>query len=230
MAAKPIDVSARSLASAASTVAGHAERAAQPGPTPTGAAGGSSADAAAAAVAVRMRTTVTAMAARLATKGPQFQAMGQGAASGLQSEDAQNAGRITAVSDDTGKDLDRRGAGVQAAGFGPGGAQQAPANPAPGWPKPKYPLDLNDIKRLAPGAHGPYGYQELVPGSGVWIPDPATNAVQPGFLPPGSAKYPLDLNDIKRLPVDALGPRGYMELIPHSGIWVPDPHYPGSGG
>lgn len=38
--------------------------------------------------------------------------------------------------------------------------------------RPRFPLDLADIVRLAPGALGPHGFVELVPHSGVWVPDP----------------------------------------------------------
>lgn len=140
-----------------------------------------------------------------------------------------------------------------------------------------YWLDYDSIQQLPVGKPGPSGFMELVPGTGTWVPDPATNQLRPGFfppnvmpkypvdlstmqqyapkalgpaggieIPPGSgtwfanpkgtmssptmgdyhAKMPFDLGAIKRLPPDALGPaRGYTELVPHSGIWVPDPKY-----
>jgi hypothetical protein len=55
----------------------------------------------------------------------------------------------------------------------------------------------------------------------VWVPDPAG---------PGSArrppKFPLDVASIVRLAPGDLGPRGFMELVPGSGVWVPDPDAP----
>ena len=91
-------------------------------------------------------------------------------------------------------------------------------------------LDLNDIVQL--GVYdqqgrrvlGPSGYKELVPNSGTWVPDPSSPAYQPTPV-----EAPLDLNDIQQLPVyddhgrRVLGPHGYMELVPNSGTWVPDP-------
>lgn len=86
---------------------------------------------------------------------------------------------------------------------------------------PENALDLKDIKRTNPGALGPYGYMELVPGSGVWVPDPSS----PNYRP-SPAEAPLDLNDVMQLRPGALGPTGYMELVPNSGTWVPDPDSP----
>jgi hypothetical protein len=37
---------------------------------------------------------------------------------------------------------------------------------------PETALDLNDVVYKKPGEKGDYGYMELVPGSGVWVPDP----------------------------------------------------------
>lgn len=86
---------------------------------------------------------------------------------------------------------------------------------------PENALDLNDIMRKKPGELGPYGYMELVPGSGVWVPDPGS----PNYRP-STPQAPLDLNDIKQLRPGALGPSGYMELVPNSGTWVRDPASP----
>jgi hypothetical protein len=63
---------------------------------------------------------------------------------------------------------------------------------------------------------------ELVPGLGVWVPDPSVNALNPGTVDP-TAKAPLDLGSIERLAPGALGPPGYTELVPRSGVWVSDP-------
>lgn len=84
----------------------------------------------------------------------------------------------------------------------------------------QYWLDLDRIVQLAPDAKGPYGYIELSPGSGVWVPDP-------NHYPPGGglspAHRPIDLDRIERLAPGAKGPYGYTELVPNSGVWVPSP-------
>lgn len=113
---------------------------------------------------------------------------------------------------------------------GAGGVQalDAPLSPAPKDDPQKYWLDLSKIVQKAPGELGPWGYKELVPGSGTWYPDPAVETLHPGQFPSGPAKAPVDLNDIKQFTPDALGPYGYEELIPGSGTWVPEPgRYPG---
>jgi len=96
------------------------------------------------------------------------------------------------------------------------------------------PLDLNRIvqtgvyDRQGNRIHGPAGYVELVPNSGTWVPDP--RAVSPGASYP-APEAPLDLNDIHVYgTVDAggrpiFGMPWEMELVPHSGVWVPDPSY-----
>lgn len=84
----------------------------------------------------------------------------------------------------------------------------------------KYPLDLADLRPLAPGELPRYGEMQLVPG---WaVPDPTA----PGYSP-HPPRLPLDLQDIVKLPSDALGPRGYIRLSvlsDGSAIWVPDPN------
>jgi hypothetical protein len=102
--------------------------------------------------------------------------------------------------------------------------------------KPQTPdtrLDLNDIVRKAPydadgrRVLGPPGYKELVPNTGVWVPDPSSP-----LYSPTPVEKPLDLDDIVQLgTVDddgkrILGPTGYIELVPNSGTWVPDPNGP----
>lgn len=99
---------------------------------------------------------------------------------------------------------------------------------------PQTTLDLDDIIYLPPDENGnpslgPSGYMELVPGSGTWVPDPKSPSYRP--IPP---KAPLDYNDIVYIdptPDETgsvpLGPSGYMELVPGSGAWVPDPSSPG---
>lgn|GEM_PF-2435766 len=94
-------------------------------------------------------------------------------------------------------------------------------------------FDLNDIVRKNPfnphdrSTWGDPGYKELVPGSGVWIPDPRSPAYRPTPV-----EKPLDLDDIQQYPPydergqPVLGPPGYIELVPHSGTWVPDPNDP----
>lgn len=98
---------------------------------------------------------------------------------------------------------------------------------------PQTALDLNDIVYKRPfdpsdsSTYGDPGYKELVPDSGVWVPDPGSR-----FYRPTPVEKPLDLDDIVQLsPVDSdgnrvLGPSGYMELVPESGTWVPDPNGP----
>jgi hypothetical protein len=87
-------------------------------------------------------------------------------------------------------------------------------------------LDLNDIVYKTPGEKGDSGYMELVPHSGVWVPDPKSP-----FYRPTPVEAPLDYNDIEYYPnvpgkPKVLGPTGYMELVPGSGAWVPDPKSP----
>ena len=98
---------------------------------------------------------------------------------------------------------------------------------------PQSALDLNDIVYKKPfdpndpSTLGPRGYKELVPDSGVWVPDPSS----PSYSPTPVEK-PLDLDDIVQVAPygpdgkPTLGPSGYIELVPHSGTWVPDPNGP----
>lgn len=88
--------------------------------------------------------------------------------------------------------------------------------------KQKAQLDLDDIQRRNPGAPGPQGYQELVKGSGVWVPDPKSP-----YYKPHPPKHPLDLTQLQDRGRGSRGVPGEMELIPGSGVWVPDPNYPG---
>jgi uncharacterized protein YukE len=113
------------------------------------------------------------------------------------------------------------------------GGDEEPAN-ALGWKQsgggdedkqvdvPETTLDLSDIVRTAPGAKGDPGMMELVPGSGVWVPDPRSSTYRPK-----RPEAPLDLNDIEYLGPGVKGNPGMMELVPGSGAWVPDPSYPG---
>jgi len=102
-----------------------------------------------------------------------------------------------------------------------------PLSPASGDQLSPDVLDLTKIKRLAPGALGPYGYKELVQGSGVWYPDPSSGSTLAVGTPSlGAPKAPLDLHDIVHLAPGAKGPYGMQELIPGSGTWVPDPGSP----
>ena len=66
-------------------------------------------------------------------------------------------------------------------------------------------LDLNDIVYKKPfdpndlETRGPRGYKELVPDSGVWVPDPSSQ-----FYTPTPVEKPLDLDDIVQ--VSPFGP------------------------
>ena len=92
---------------------------------------------------------------------------------------------------------------------------------------PSTALDLNDIVYKKPydpndsSTWGDPGYKELVPNSGVWVPDPTSKSYRPTPV-----EKPLDLDDIVRLDPTALGPSGYIELVPDTGTWVPDPNGP----
>jgi hypothetical protein len=306
MADKTVAVQPGSLLSAASTVVAHVEQSATPpqaaAPIPKP---GSPVDAAAGAVAAGMQTKMAAMAAQLAPQGPALQATTTAGVSALQAQDGLNNDMIKAIPESMAKAASgamSAGANLFSAAVSVGtGSVVAPMstlstaikpmanvtpkpaptptpapptlaqttdsaqrmNPAPapqpaqghagspaqhtppapqsaqlagfgtGGPPPlkpaappKYPLDLSAIQRLAPGQPGPYGYMELVPGSGVWVPDPSVNGLHPGAVGP-TAQAPLDLGSIVRLAPGALGPPGYTELVPHSGVWVPDPGSPG---
>ena len=92
------------------------------------------------------------------------------------------------------------------------------------------PLDLSDVVYRQPyvsgdeSTYGPAGYMELVPGSGTWVPVPGGPA-----WPSEPPDNPLDLTQIEYRPPfvpgdeTTYGPSGYTELIPNSGVWVPDP-------
>lgn len=92
-----------------------------------------------------------------------------------------------------------------------------------------YYLDVvEDIKTADADGRLPYGYMELLPGSGVGIPDLSINQLKPGYWPPRSTempKHPLDLAQITVLKPGALGPYGSKELAPNSGVWIPDPQF-----
>lgn len=86
-------------------------------------------------------------------------------------------------------------------------------------------VGIDDIRRVPPGELLPYGYMELLPGSGVGVPNPATNSLHPGWWPPNQMPaHPIDLAQMKSLAPGALGPYGYTELVPGTGVWIPDPH------
>ncbi|MCV7280537.1 DUF4226 domain-containing protein [Mycolicibacterium flavescens] len=89
-------------------------------------------------------------------------------------------------------------------------------------PIPDSTLDLADIVYKDPAELGDFGMMELVPHSGVWVPDPRSRVYQ--AKPP---KAPLDLNDIVYRGPGAKGEPWEMELVPGSGAWVPDPNHPG---
>jgi uncharacterized protein YukE len=87
---------------------------------------------------------------------------------------------------------------------------------------PETTLDLSDIVYKGPGEKGDPGMMELVPGSGVWVPNPRSR-----FYKPTPVRAPLDLNDIEYLGPESKGQPWQMELVPGSGAWVPNPNYPG---
>jgi hypothetical protein len=220
MAGKPVRVRPDALLSAASTVAAHLERSAAPAPVALAVTTGSPVDAAAGSAAVGVQTKMSALSAQLTAKSSALQGSTAAGTAGLETQDGRNAATLAVVrATDMGRSLAANGVQLMSAGT------EAPPPCTPAAP-PKIPLDLSAIQRLAPGAPGPYGYTELVPGSGVWVPDPAVNALHPGTVGP-TAKAPLDLADIVRRAPGALGPPGHMELVPGSGVWVPDPGSPG---
>lgn len=108
--------------------------------------------------------------------------------------------------------------------------QPAPP-PAPPLPAPEhYWLSWGDVKQLGPGSQGPYGYSELVPNSGTWVPNPGTNKLQHGWMPANQMpEDPVDLSTMQRLAPGALGPTGYKELVPGSGVWFADSRIHGPG-
>jgi hypothetical protein len=82
-------------------------------------------------------------------------------------------------------------------------------------------LDLDDVKRKDRGDEIPPNYMELVPGSGVYVPDPKDWRTKPH--PP---KHPVNLTDIRS---DYEGPHlgglyPDIELVP--GVYIPDPTNP----
>ncbi len=94
---------------------------------------------------------------------------------------------------------------------------------ADGTALPPTTLDLADIVYKDPGVLGDAGMMELVPHSGVWVPDPRSR-----FYTPTPVRAPLDLRDIQYLgPKGPKGQKWQMELVPGSGAWVPNPNYPG---
>lgn len=86
---------------------------------------------------------------------------------------------------------------------------QFPSGPA------KAPVDLNDIKQLAPGALGPFGYEELIPDSGTWVPEPGRF---PGVedAPP---QVPIDVRKLIQVPEGTLAPANTVQIAP--GLWYP---------
>lgn len=87
-----------------------------------------------------------------------------------------------------------------------------------------YYLGWDDIKHVQPGTLPPYGFRELVPGSGVAVPDPGFNSVKPGWWKPNQMPAdPIDLANMQIRPPGALGQYGFKELVPDSGVWIADP-------
>jgi hypothetical protein len=72
----------------------------------------------------------------------------------------------------------------------------------------------------------PYGYTELVPGRGVFIPNPYGQTGSSRGTP-NPVRTPLDLATLTMSGPGGLLPYGQKELIPGSGIGVPDPAFSG---
>ncbi|WP_241474020.1 WXG100 family type VII secretion target [Mycolicibacterium neoaurum] len=86
---------------------------------------------------------------------------------------------------------------------------QFPSGPA------QAPVDLNDIKQYAPGDLGPNGYQELIPDSGTWVP-------QPGRFPgveDAPPQTPIDVRKLIQVPEGTLAPANTVQIAP--GLWYP---------
>lgn len=193
----------------------------------------------------RSHGDMTAIGERIRGIGSEYQALGDGGGNGTQPLDDKGDGKVP----DTALDLndivqlgvyDDEGRRI----LGPRGYKELVPNSGTWVPDPsspdyrptsvEAPLDLNRIRQL--GVYddkgrrilGPSGYMELVPNSGTWVPDP--NSLTPGISYP-APEAPLDLNDIHVYgTVDASGKRIFglpweMELIPHTGVWVPNPAY-----
>lgn len=82
-------------------------------------------------------------------------------------------------------------------------------------------FDLTDLVDVGPGQLGPPNTKELLPG--LFIPNPAANALHPGIVNDNNVRMPLYASDIKVLTPGTLGPYGYMELGRNTGVWVPSP-------
>jgi Excreted virulence factor EspC, type VII ESX diderm len=85
-------------------------------------------------------------------------------------------------------------------------------------------LDYDDMYFGSPGGKLPYGYTELIPGSGIGIPNLATNELHPGFWQPHPPKHPVDLDSFVYRKPGELGLYGYRELGAGSGVWIPNPY------
>jgi uncharacterized protein YukE len=90
----------------------------------------------------------------------------------------------------------------------------------PQLPK-SFPLDQDDIRRPVDGDVVPPNYMELVPNSGIWVPDPTDPRTIPH--PP---KRPVNVSDL--IFDDRISrpnrPYGPGQLVP--GVWIPDPNDP----
>jgi hypothetical protein len=88
-------------------------------------------------------------------------------------------------------------------------------------PPAKYPLDIGDIVKTAPGQLGPSGHELIAqtPQGSYWAPDPGAG-YQPA--PPWSApRQPIDVRDVIQVSAGQLAPWGYVEYLP--GWFVPGP-------
>jgi hypothetical protein len=81
-------------------------------------------------------------------------------------------------------------------------------------------LDADDIKNAATlGPNEEKYYKELVPGSGILVPDPSSP-----FYTPHPPKHPINMSDVRYTPPDQFAPWPALQLAP--GVWVADPRNP----
>ncbi|MGY4646625.1 hypothetical protein [Mycobacterium sp. URHB0021] len=72
--------------------------------------------------------------------------------------------------------------------------------------------------QLAPDALGPSYYQELIPDSGTWVPQPGALVGASDKLP----EFPIDVRDLVQVPEGQLAPFDTKQMAP--GLWYRPPH------